>query len=77
MKYVITARRNGRKIKRIAFSDQQAWTINNQLAREGCTDIGMREATKEDMATEEDILNHCKHEEPSNIYDAALKELFE
>ncbi len=43
MKYIITATHNGRKIRRIAFSDKQAWIIINQLSKEGCTDIGMRE----------------------------------
>lgn len=41
--YIITAMHNGRKITRIAFGDFQAFTIINQLAREGCVDIGMRE----------------------------------
>lgn len=42
-KYLITAINNGRKVERIAFGDFQAFTIINLLAREGCTDIGMRE----------------------------------
>ena len=40
--YIITAMHNGRKITRTAFGDFQAFTIINQLAREGCIDIGMR-----------------------------------
>ena len=40
--YIITAMYNGRKITRTAFGDFQAFTIINQLAREGCVDIGMR-----------------------------------
>lgn len=42
MKYIITATYQGRKIERIAFSDFQAFTIINVLARDGATDIGMR-----------------------------------
>ncbi len=41
---IITARYNGRLIKRKAFSDFQAWCIINTLAADGCTDIGMRDA---------------------------------
>lgn len=41
--YIITASYRGRKITRAAFGDLQAFTIINQLAREGCVDIGMRE----------------------------------
>lgn len=40
--YIITAMHKGRKITRTAFGDFQAFTIINQLAREGCVDIGMR-----------------------------------
>lgn len=40
--YVITAMYNGRKITRSAFGDFQAFTIINQLARDGCIDIGLR-----------------------------------
>lgn len=40
--YIITATYRGRKITRTAFGDFQAFTIINQLAREGCVDIGMR-----------------------------------
>lgn len=43
MKYIITADYKSRKIKRTAFSDLQAFTIINTLARDGCSDIGMRE----------------------------------
>lgn len=41
--YIITATYRGQKITRTAFGDFQAFTIINQLAREGCVDIGMRE----------------------------------
>ena len=41
--YIITATFKGREITRIAFGDFQAFTIINQLAREGCVNIGMRE----------------------------------
>lgn len=41
--YIITAMYQGSRITRKAFSDFQAFTIINQLAREGCTEIGMRE----------------------------------
>ncbi|HJC43386.1 MAG TPA: hypothetical protein H9756_06860 [Candidatus Mediterraneibacter gallistercoris] len=40
--YIITAMYNGRKITRTAFGDFPAFTIINQMAREGCVDIGMR-----------------------------------
>lgn len=40
---IITATYQGKRIKRTAFSDFQAFTIINMLAREGATDIGMRE----------------------------------
>ena len=40
--YIITATYRGRKITRTAFGDFHAFTIINQLAREGCDDIGMR-----------------------------------
>lgn len=39
---IITATYNGRRITRIAYSDFQAFTIINMLAREGAVDIGMR-----------------------------------
>lgn len=41
--YRITAKYNGELIIRTAYSDRQAWIIIDQLSREGCTDIGMRE----------------------------------
>ena len=40
--YIITAMYKDRKITRTAFGDFQAFTIVNQLARDGCVDIGMR-----------------------------------
>ena len=43
MTYIITAIHQGKRITRTAYSDFQAYTIINQLRREGCTDIGMRE----------------------------------
>ena len=43
MRYIITATYKGSRITRTAYSDFQAYTIINQLARDGCTDIGMRE----------------------------------
>lgn len=43
MKYVITANYNGERIKRVAYSDFQAWVVVNTLAREGATDIKMKE----------------------------------
>lgn len=39
---IITANYLGRKIERKAYSDLQAFTIINSMAREGCSDIGMR-----------------------------------
>ena len=39
---IITAIYNDRKITRIAYSDFQAFTIINMLARQGAVDIGMR-----------------------------------
>lgn len=47
--YIITAIYQGSRITRKAFSDLQAFTIINQLSREGCTDIGMR---REDHAAD-------------------------
>lgn len=44
--YIITANYKGNWITRKAFSDFQAWVIINQLSRDGCTDIGMREEEK-------------------------------
>ncbi len=41
--YIITATYKGRRITRTAFGDFQAFTIINQLARDGCVDIGIRE----------------------------------
>ncbi len=43
MKYIITGKCNGRIVKRVAYSDFQAWVAINTLAREGATDITMRE----------------------------------
>lgn len=40
---IITATYRGKRIKRTAFSDFQAFTIINMLAREGAIDIGMRQ----------------------------------
>ena len=45
--YIITAVYRGKRITRTAFSDFQAYTIVNQLARDGCVDIGMREESEE------------------------------
>ena len=41
--YIITADYQGKKITRRAYSDLQAFTIVNQLYRDGCTGVGMRE----------------------------------
>lgn len=41
--YIITAIYQGKRITRKAYSDLQAFTIVNQLYRDGCTDVGMRE----------------------------------
>ena len=41
--YIITATYKGRRITRTAFGDFQAFTIINQLARDGCVDIAIRE----------------------------------
>ncbi len=41
--YTITAKHKGNKITRKAFGDTQAFVIINQLSREGCTEIGMKE----------------------------------
>ena len=41
--YIITAKHKGNKITRKAFSDTQAFVIINQLSREGCTEIEMKE----------------------------------
>ena len=47
MKYLITGDFKGKRITREAFSDFQAFTIIDQLHREGVTNIGMREVTEE------------------------------
>ena len=39
---IITEIYNDRKITRTAYSDFQAFTIINMLARQGAVDIGMR-----------------------------------
>lgn len=41
--YIITATYQGKRIIRRACSDLQVFTIVNQLYRDGCTDVGMRE----------------------------------
>lgn len=41
--YIITATYKGERITRKTYSDQQAFTIINQLYRDGCTEVGMRE----------------------------------
>lgn len=41
--YRITAKYNGELIIRTAYGDKQAWILVNQLYRDGCTDVGMRE----------------------------------
>ena len=45
--YIITATYKGQKITREAFGDFQAFTIINQLARDGCVDVGMREESEQ------------------------------
>lgn len=45
--YIITAKHKGNKITRKAVSDTQASAIINQLLREGCTEIGIKEEKKE------------------------------
>lgn len=47
MVYIITATCQSKRITRTAYSDFQAFTIINQLRREGCTEIGMREEVEE------------------------------
>ena len=47
MTYIITATYQSKRITRKAYSDFQAYTIINQLRREGCTEIGMREEVEE------------------------------
>lgn len=39
---IITASYQGKRIKRIAYSDFQAFVIISTLAREGAMEIGMR-----------------------------------
>lgn len=39
---IITASYQGKRIKRIAYSDFQAFIIISTLAREGAMEIGMR-----------------------------------
>ena len=46
MKFIITANYKGKRVKRVAYSDFQAWVAINVLSREGATDIKMME--KED-----------------------------
>lgn len=41
--YIITGNYQGTRIKRIAYSDVQAFTIINLLSHEGVTNIGMQE----------------------------------
>ena len=41
--YIIKANKQIKKIDRISYSDLQVFTIVNQLYRDGCTDVGMRE----------------------------------
>ncbi len=49
--YIITAVYKGKRITRKAYSDFQAFTIINLLAREGCTDIGKREERSRNCKT--------------------------
>lgn len=44
--YIITATYQGKRIVRRAYSDLQVFTIVNQLYRDGCTDVGMREVIR-------------------------------
>ena len=46
--YLLTATYKGQRITRKAFGDFQAFTIINQLSRDGCTDIGMRKEKDND-----------------------------
>lgn len=41
--YIITAIYKGERITRKAYSDLQVFTIVNQLYRDGCKEVGMRE----------------------------------
>lgn len=43
MRWIITGTYKGERITRVAYSDLQAFIINNTLAREGVTNLGMRE----------------------------------
>lgn len=45
--YIITATYQGKRIIRRAYSDLQVFTIVNQLYRDGCTDVGMREGEQD------------------------------
>ena len=55
MTYIIAAIHKNKKITRTAYSDFQAFTIINQLRREGCTDIGMREEVEEKSPSERQL----------------------
>ena len=55
MAYIITAIHQNKKITRTAYSDFQAYTIINQLRREGCTEIGMREEVEEKAPSERQL----------------------
>lgn len=55
MTYIITAIYQNKKITRTAYSDFQAYTIINQLRREGCTEIGMREEVEEKSPSERQL----------------------
>lgn len=46
-KWIITGMYRGERITRVAYSDLQAFTINNTLARQGVIDLGMREVIRE------------------------------
>lgn len=47
MVHIITGDYQGNRIKRIAYSDLQAFTIINLLSRKGVTNIGMYGKRKE------------------------------
>lgn len=47
MRYIIRGIYKGNKIERIAFGDFQAFTIINQLTRDGVTELEMCEDVKE------------------------------
>ena len=55
MTYIITATYQSKRITRTAYSDFQAFTIINQLRRDGCTDIGMREEVEEKSPSERQL----------------------